>query len=251
MVQLTDLLDYAGDLLEVDRFRDYCPNGLQVEGRDQIRKIVSGVTASQDLLERAAAQGADAILVHHGYFWKGEDPRVIGMKYRRLSCLLQHQMSLIAYHLPLDAHPVYGNNAQLADKLGLTVEGRFGRDEPAIGMYGHLSVATPMSAFLQRIEATLGQTPLHIPAELGTIKSVAWCSGAAQSYIEEAANLGVDAFLTGEVSEQTVHIARESGLHFISAGHHATERYGVQALGEHLSQHFGIEHQFIDIKNPV
>ena len=222
-----------------------------MEGRDQIKKLITGVTANQQLLDRAAATGADAILVHHGYFWKGEDPRVIGMKYRRLGCLLLNQMSLIAYHLPLDAHPVYGNNAQLANKLGLTVEGRFGRDEPAIGMYGHLSGPTPIGDFLQRIEVSLGQTPLHIPGELESIQSVAWCTGAAQSYIEQAANLGVDAYITGEVSEQTVHIARESGLHFISAGHHATERYGIQALGEHLSQHFGIQHQFIEVQNPV
>lgn len=251
MVQLTELLDYTGDLLEVDRFRDYCPNGLQVEGRDQIKKIVTGVTANQELLDKAAAEGADAILVHHGYFWKGEDPRVIGMKHRRLSCLLENQMSLIAYHLPLDAHPVYGNNAQLASKLGLSVEGRFGLDDPAVGMYGRLSKPTPINDFLSHVESTLGQAPLHIAGELDTIRSVAWCTGAAQSYIEQAVSLGVDAYLTGEVSEQTVHIARESGIHFISAGHHATERYGVQALGEHLSQHFGIEQQFIDIQNPV
>jgi len=251
MVQLTEILDYTGSLLEVDRFHDYCPNGLQVEGRDQIRKIVSGVTANQALLERASLEKADAILVHHGYFWKGEDPRVIGMKYRRLRCLLERQMSLLAYHLPLDAHPVYGNNAQLAMKLGLSVEGRFGRDEPAIGMYGHLSEPTPVDDFLARIESTLGQAPLHIPAELGTVHSVAWCTGAAQGYIEQAVSLGVDVFLTGEVSEQTVHIARESGIHFISAGHHATERYGVQALGEHLSQQFDIQHQFVEIQNPI
>lgn len=251
MVQLSDLLDYTGSLLEVDRFRDYCPNGLQVEGRDQIKKLVTGVTANQALLDQAAAEGADAILVHHGYFWKGEDPRVIGMKHRRLSCLLQNQMSLIAYHLPLDAHPVYGNNAQLAERLGLSVEGRFGLDEPAIGMYGRLGKPMPVGDFLARIEQALGQAPLHIAGEMETIQSVAWCSGAAQSYIEEAASLGVDAYLTGEVSEQTVHIARESGLHFISAGHHATERYGVQALGEHLAQQFGLQHQFIEIQNPV
>lgn len=251
MVQLTELLDYTGNLLEVERFRDYCPNGLQVEGRDQIRKIVTGVTANQALLDKAGAEGADAILVHHGYFWKGEDPRIIGMKYRRLSCLLENQMSLIAYHLPLDAHPVYGNNAQLAAKLGLSVEGRFGLAEPAIGMYGRLAKPTPIIDFLNLVESVLGQAPLHIATELETIQSVAWCTGAAQSYIEQAVGLGVDAYLTGEVSEQTVHIAKESGIHFISAGHHATERYGIQALGEHLSQHFGLEQQFIDIQNPV
>ncbi|MFO7602245.1 MAG: Nif3-like dinuclear metal center hexameric protein [Gammaproteobacteria bacterium] len=251
MVQLGELLDYCGDLLEVERFADYCPNGLQVEGRAQIRKIVTGVTASQALLEQAAAQEADAILVHHGYFWKGEDPRVIGMKYRRLRCLLEHQMSLIAYHLPLDAHPVYGNNAQLALQLGLSVEGRFGRDTPAIGMYGRLAEPTPIGDFLQRIATRLGQTPLHIGGDGETIQSVAWCTGAAQGYIEQAVGLGVDVYLTGEVSEQTVHIARENGIHFISAGHHATERYGIQALGEHLSQHFGIAQHFIEIPNPV
>lgn len=251
MVQLTELLDYTGDLLEVERFRDYCPNGLQVEGRDQINKIVTGVTANQELLDKAAAEGADAILVHHGYFWKGEDPRIIGMKYRRLRCLMDNQISLIGYHLPLDAHPIYGNNAQLAAKLGLSVEGSFGQDEPAIGMYGRLPEPTPINDFLDNINSVLGQAPLHIAGEMDAIQSIAWCTGAAQSYIEQAINLGVDAYLTGEVSEQTVHIARENGIHFISAGHHATERYGIQALGEHLSQHFGIEQQFIDIQNPV
>lgn len=251
MVQLTELLDYTDSLLEVDRFRDYCPNGLQVEGRDQIRKVVTGVTACQALLDRAVAEQADAILVHHGYFWQGEDPRIIGMKYRRLRCLLENQISLIGYHLPLDAHPVYGNNAQLAERLGLSIEGRFGKDTPAIGMYGHLREPTPVQQFLAHVESALGQAPLHIAAGLDDIQSVAWCSGAAQSYIDRAASLGVDAYITGEVSEQTVHIARESGLHFIGAGHHATERYGVQALGQHLSQQFDIEHIYIDIPNPV
>ncbi len=251
MVQLIELLNYTDNLLEVERFRDYCPNGLQVEGRDQLTKIVSGVTASQALLERAVAARADAILVHHGYFWKGEDPCITGIKYRRLRCLLENQISLIGYHLPLDAHPVYGNNAQLAGRLGLSIEGRFGGDTPAIGMYGRLPQATPIADFVAHTEAVLGQTSLHIAAGLEIIQSVAWCSGAAQSYIEKAVSLGVDAYLTGEVSEQTVHIARESGIHFIAAGHHATERYGVQALGEHLSQQFDIEHIYIDIPNPV
>ena len=251
MVQLVDLLDYTDNLLEVERFRDYCPNGLQVEGRDQVTKIVSGVTASQALLEKAVAAKADAILVHHGYFWQGEDPRVVGIKYRRLRCLLENQISLIGYHLPLDAHPIYGNNAQLAERLGLSIEGRFGRETPAIGMYGHLREPTPAVEFVAHVQAVLGQAPLHIAAGLEVVQSVAWCSGAAQGYIDKAVSLGVDAYLTGEVSEQTVHVARESGIHFISAGHHATERYGVQALGEHLRQQFDIEHTYIDIPNPV
>lgn len=251
MINLNELVTYLDDLLEVDRFSDYCPNGLQVEGRPALRKLVSGVTASQALLDAARDRGADAILVHHGYFWRGEDPCIVGMKQQRINTLLESQMSLLAYHLPLDAHPVYGNNAQLAERLGFATEGRFGQHEPVIGMYGHLKEAMTTDALSKHIEHALQRAPLHIAGSTSVIRSIAWCTGAAEGYIEQAANLGVDAYLSGEISEQTVHIARELGIHYFSAGHHATERYGVQALGEHLAAHFGLEHEFIEIENPV
>ncbi len=250
-VQISELAAYCQDLLEVDRFRDYCPNGLQVEGKSRIHKLVSGVTASLDLINAALAAGADALLVHHGYFWRNEAPSLIGMKRQRIVKLLQADVNLLAYHLPLDAHPVFGNNAQLAERLGLQIEGRFGNSEPAIGMYGRLLQSQSAAAFANVITSQLARAPLHIDAGSAEIRTLAWCSGAAQEYFYDAIELGVDAFMTGEVSEWCVHMARESGVHYFAAGHHATERYGVQALGEHLAQHFGITHQFIDIANPV
>jgi dinuclear metal center YbgI/SA1388 family protein len=251
MVKLTELIRHCDDLLETDRFNDYCPNGLQVEGRDSVDNIVSGVTASQALIDRAIEQKADAILVHHGYFWKGEDARIVGMKRRRIEALLGAGISLIAYHLPLDAHPVLGNNARLGQKLGISVEGQFGPGQPPIGLYGSLASPMPVVDFLTLIEAQLERTPLHIPGDLKQIQRLAWCTGGAQSYIEHAVELGVDLFLSGEISEQTTHIARETGIHYVAAGHHATERYGVQALGEYLADHFGINHIYVDIDNPV
>jgi len=251
MIQLKDLLNYSNNVLEIERFHDYCPNGLQVEGKAEIKKIVSGVTASQALIDAAIKEGADVLLVHHGYFWKGEDARIIGLKYKRVRSLIESGVNLLAYHLPLDAHPLYGNNAKLAEILNLNIAGSFPAGSDAVGMYGTLK--TPMSAadFSQKIASGLEREPLHIGDNNEQIHTIAWCSGAAQNYIEAAAELGVDAYLTGEVSEQTVHIAREHGLHFYAAGHHATERYGVQAFAEHLASHFALNHQFIDIPNPV
>jgi dinuclear metal center YbgI/SA1388 family protein len=250
MVELQELVSFTDDLLEVDRFRDYCPNGLQVEGKREIGQLVSGVTACQPLLDAAVAMGADAILVHHGYFWRGEDPVLTGIRRRRLKTLLDHDISLLAYHLPLDAHPVYGNNAQLAARLGFEVEGSFGPEQPAIGLHGRLPTPLAGAALAERLAEQLGQAPLHIAAER-SIRTLAWCSGAAQGYIDDAVRLGVDAYLSGEISEQTVHVARENGIHYFAAGHHATERYGVQALGDYLAAQFGLEQEFIDIPNPV
>lgn len=248
-MKLTELLDYTGQLLQVDRYRDYCPNGLQVAGRDEVRTLVSGVTASMALLEAALEAGADAVLVHHGYFWKGEDPRLVGIKRDRLKLLLAHDMSLIAYHLPLDAHPELGNNAQLAQCLGMVAEGGFG--EQMLAMHGHLKEEMGLGVFSDRIASVLGRPPLVIGDAMKPVRRVAWCTGAAQDALEQAVTLGVDAFVTGEVSERTVHLARESGVAFIAAGHHATERYGVQALGEHLANQFGLRHQYVEIDNPV
>jgi len=248
-MKLTELLDYTGQLLQVDRYRDYCPNGLQVAGRDEIGTIVSGVSASMELLVAAANAGADLVLVHHGYFWKGEDPCVVGIKRTRLKFLLASDINLVAYHLPLDAHPTLGNNAQLAQRLGLQMDGTFG--DQAIAAYGALTQPMSLEDLGRRVADALGRSPLVVGEADKRIGRVAWCTGAAQDYLEQAVQFGVDAFITGEVSERTVHLARESGVAFIGAGHHATERYGVQALGEHLAQRFGIKHQYIEIDNPV
>jgi len=255
MVALTDIINYCDGLLEVSQFKDYCPNGLQVEGRGEIAKIVTGVTASQALIDAAVDAKADMLLVHHGFFWSGENPNIVGIKQRRIKRLLEASISLVAYHLPLDAHPLLGNNAQLANVLGLEVEGRFGGDgAKAIAMYGRMQEAMLATQFAQNISTALNRQVLHVApdsADKENIQTVAWCTGAAQSYIEKAVDLGVDAFITGEASEQTTHIAREYGIHFFAAGHHATERYGVKALGEYLSQHFDIDQCFIDIDNPI
>ncbi|MEH6357406.1 MAG: Nif3-like dinuclear metal center hexameric protein [Pseudomonadales bacterium] len=249
---LSDIIGLCEQLLEPRQFKDYCPNGLQVEGASLVTKIVSGVTASQELIEAAIAQGAQLILVHHGYFWKGESPQVVGMKRNRLKALLANDISLLAYHLPLDAHSTLGNNAQLADLLGLQIEqGMEPGNERSIGLIGRLPEPMSGDEFAAHIETKLGRKPLHIKGSEGLISRVAWCTGAAQGMIDTAAELQADAYLTGEISEPTVHSARELGLHFYAAGHHATERYGVQALGEYLSAQLGVEHVFVDIDNPV
>lgn len=240
---------YLADYLQVPDFRDYCPNGLQVEGRAEIAQIVSGVTASTALIEAAIAANADALLVHHGYFWRGEDGRITGMRRRRIGLLLKHELNLFAYHLPLDAHPEIGNNITLGRRLGLTCAGNFG--EQNIGMHGTLAAATTLAQFTSVIEQKLSRAPLVIGDPSRPLRRVAWCTGGAQGLFEQAIALGIDAYISGEISEQTVHAARESGVAYIAAGHHATERYGVQALGEHLAQRFGVKHRFIEVENPV
>ncbi|MEW5839223.1 MAG: Nif3-like dinuclear metal center hexameric protein [Pseudomonadota bacterium] len=248
------LLTYCEQLLRLDAYADYAPNGLQVEGRAEIRRIFSGVTASQALLDEALLQGADTVLVHHGYFWKSEDARVIGMKRKRLATLLKHDINLIAYHLPLDGHPVYGNNAQWAMALGLKeTQGFLGSATARIGVRGVLPEAVSGLALKHKLERILGREVLHIPAtdEQRPLRSLGLCSGGAQGYIAEAAALGLDAYLSGEISEQTTHIAREAGIDYFACGHHATERFGVRALGEHLADTFGIEHSFVDLANPA
>ncbi len=251
-ISLEQLLGACNDLLQPQRFDDYCPNGLQVEGAATIDTLVTGVTASQALLEAAVAAGAQAVLVHHGYFWKGDSSRVTGMLKRRLRLLLEHDISLLAYHLPLDALPEFGNNASLAKVLGFNVTGDLqpGR-EHSIGLLGELSQPMPAAALGRLISERLQREPIHIPGREDIVTRVAWCTGAAQGYIGQAVAAGADAYITGEISEQTVHIARESGIHFFAAGHHATERYGVQAVGHYLAQKTGIRHQFIDIDNPA
>ena len=250
-VALTTLVDEADRFLNAAKIPDYCPNGLQVEGRPQVRRIVSGVTASQALLDAAVEAQADVVLVHHGYFWKNEDPRLVGMKQRRLKTLLSNDISLLAYHLPLDVHPEVGNNVQLARLLGLTVEGALEPDNPrSVGLVGSLDTPLAPAEFMQRVQIALGREPVMVEGP-GLIRRVAWCTGGAQGYIDQAVTAGVDAYLTGEISEPTAHIARENELSFFAAGHHATERYGVQALGEYLAKRFAIEHLFIDCPNPA
>lgn len=252
MAMLQELVHYSSALLSIDTYPDYCPNGLQVEGRPQVSSIVSGVSASLSLLDAALERDADLVLVHHGYFWKGENARIVGYKKHRLQRLLANDVSLLAYHLPLDAHPELGNNAQLAQRLGIHVTGAFDTDSgPKLGLIGELPAAQTGVQFAEWLEHVLGRAPLHVAGAATQIKRIAWCTGGAQGYIERAHACGVDAYLTGEVSEQTVHFARETGLHFYAAGHHATERYGVQALGAHLAQHFGIRHEYVEIDNPA
>jgi dinuclear metal center YbgI/SA1388 family protein len=240
------------EVLRPEQFKDYCPNGLQVEGQKEISKLVTGVTACQELITAAVEAGADALLVHHGYFWRGEDQSISGIKKARIEALLKHDVSLFAYHLPLDVHREFGNNVQLAKVLGIEIDGELGKqNNHPIGLVGTISEDTDFESLKALIADKLDRQPLAIEGNSKPIRSIGWCTGAAQNYIELAVAAGVDAYITGEVSEPTVHIARESGIHFFSAGHHASERYGVQAIGGYLAAKFGIDHQFIDIDNPV
>ncbi len=243
------LRDYLDELLQAAQFRDYCPNGLQVEGRVEIRRIVCGVSASQALLDAAVSADADAVLVHHGYFWNGEDGCVVGIRKSRLATLLKRDINLFAYHLPLDAHPEVGNNAQLAARVGWTVEGRFA--DQGIGFVGRTDRTRTAGDVLGQIESALSRKALLVGDAQRKVNRIAWCSGGAQGHFEEAISAGADLYVSGEISEQTAHLARESGVPFIAAGHHATERYGVQALGVHLAQRFGISCDFVDIDNPA
>lgn len=252
MMQLRDLIEYLDGLLEIDRYQDYAPNGLQVEGRPTVRRLVAGVSASHALLEAAVAWDADAVLVHHGYFWRGESPCVVGVHRRRLQTLLENGVSLLAYHLPLDAHPRLGNNVQLAQRLDirdvrvLDVPGSQG-----LVFEGRLDPAMTAEAFSSRLARRLGRPPLHLPGDDRLLNRVAWCSGGAQGYFRSVAEQGVDAYFTGEASEPMTHIASETGVHFFAAGHHATERYGVQALAAHLEQSHGLAWRYVELDNPV
>lgn len=251
-VNLKDLDEALKTLLKPELFNDYCPNGVQVEGKDKVCKVVTGVTASKAFLEAALDENADLVFVHHGYFWKGENPSITGLKKARLNLLLQNNISLCAYHLPLDAHPKFGNNAQLAKILGLSIQTIECTSEghPII-FFGSIERSMDFDNFSAHVESRLNRKPLGIRGNSESIKTLAWCTGAAQGLIQHAIDAGVDAYITGEISEQTVHMARESGLHLFSAGHHATERYGVQAIGSYLENQFDIVHSFIDIDNPV
>lgn len=253
-LQLEALLNTT---LKPELIKDYCPNGMQVEGRSEVRKIVTGVTASQALIDKAVELQADALLVHHGYFWKGEPEPIRGMKGRRIRSLIKHDINLYAYHLPLDIHPELGNNAQLARLLGIETEGGLEGHPQSVAMYGRFPQPISGEELAGRIEQILQRTPLHITPqtpqfpESKPIETIGWCTGGGQDYIELAAGKGLDAFLSGEISERTTYSAREQGVHYFAAGHHATERYGIKALGEWLAETYGFDVTFIDIDNPV
>ncbi|KRT54202.1 Nif3-like dinuclear metal center hexameric protein [endosymbiont of Ridgeia piscesae] len=250
MVDLNELESYCNAQLGANEFDDYCPNGVQVEAAQQVRRLMVGVTACQALIDAAVEWRADALLVHHGFFWKGEAAPLRGIKGRRIASLIKNNVSLLAYHLPLDAHPEWGNNRQLARVLGLASA----QSTPAgRGLVWQAELSRPISGVTleRQIAQALGRTPLHIDAAERMIGRIGWCSGAAQGFIEEVADLGLDAYISGEISESTVHLARERGIHYFAAGHHATERYGVQALGERLAERFELELSFIDIDSPA
>jgi len=243
------LAAHLDELLQSARFKDYCPNGLQVEGRATIRRVVLGVTANRALIEAAIARQADAILVHHGWFWKGEDGRITGFRRQRLQALLAHDINLYAWHLPLDAHAELGNNAQLAVRLGWQVEGRFG--EYDLGFHGRAPQAETVGDLAAALNLCLGRVPLLIGEPAQPLRRLAWCAGGAQDWFDAAVKLGVDAFVSGEIAERCVHLAREAGVAYLACGHHATERYGVLALGEYLTGTFGLDCPFVDIDSPV
>ena len=251
MVALSKLVSALEGWMQPHRYQDFCPNGLQVQGADEVSVLVTGVSANQALIEAAVEQGASALLVHHGFFWKGESPCLTGLRYQRIAPLIRHHISLIAYHLPLDGHPAWGNNAPLADRLGITeVQSVSQPVGPGVLCQGRLPDVSG-AVFEKKISDVLGRAPFYVPGQSSCIQRIAWSTGAAQDSIVEAAALGVDAFLTGEVSERTVALAKELGIHFYAAGHHATERYGVMALGDELAARYGVSHTFIDIPNPI
>lgn len=249
MAQRSDVDVYLSALLQSASFKDYGPNGLQIEGRPQVCRIVSGVTASLALIEAAIEAKADAVLVHHGLFWRGHDGCLTGWLKQRVQRLLAHDINLLAYHLPLDAHPQFGNNAQLGLRMGVSADARFG--DQSLGFIGTPEVPLTTKNLVERLARMSGRTPSLIEGDARPLRRIAWCTGGAQSYFEAAIAAGADVFVTGEMSEPQVHLARETGVAFIACGHHASERYGVQALGEHLAGQFGIEHRYIEVDSPA
>jgi dinuclear metal center YbgI/SA1388 family protein len=247
MVARNQIESYLATLLAVERFKDYGPNGLQVEGRAEVSRLVSGVTASRALIDAAIEANADAILVHHGLFWRGQDGRLTGWLAERVKRLMANGINLFAYHLPLDAHAEFGNNAQLGLQLGLVADARFGEQE--LGFAG--PAALTLDALAARVRAKLGRAPLVLPGDGRALTRIGWCTGGAQGYFESAIAAGVDAFITGEVSEPQAHLARETGVAFLACGHHATERFGAPAVAAHVAEHFGLEHRFVEIENPA
>ena len=250
-MQRREFNQLLNDILKPQLIKDFCPNGLQVEGKNEIKTIITGVTASQALIEAAIEKNADAILVHHGFFWKGESQPITGMKKRRISALLKNDINLFGYHLPLDIHPTIGNNAQLANLLDIEIETGLEPTANSVAMKGRLKTPLTGSEFAKKIANVLHREPLSSIVRDEKIHTIALCTGGGQGYIDLAAEQGIDAYLTGEASEQTIHSSREQNIDFFAAGHHATERYGVKALGELLAKDYGFEVTFIDIDNPV
>jgi dinuclear metal center YbgI/SA1388 family protein len=249
MVARDDLQSHLAQLLAVERFRDYGPNGLQVEGRPQVHRLITGVTASLALIDAAVREQADAILVHHGLFWRGQDGRVTGWLRARLAPLLAHGINLFAYHLPLDAHPDLGNNAQFGARLGLQADARFGEQD--LGFAGDAGALRTIAALQAAVQRVCERAPIVVSGDGRALQRIGWCTGGAQGTFEAAIAAGVDAYVTGEISEPQAHIARETGVAFVACGHHATERFGAPAVGAHLAERFALEHRFIDIHNPA
>ncbi len=250
------LANWLDDTLQAARFKDYCPNGMQVEGRSEVGHIITGVTASEALLRAAVERGADAVLVHHGWMWRNEDRRVIGTRRTRMALTLKNDLNLFAYHLPLDAHPTLGNNAQLARVLGLSPARRDDGAPLTCGQDGLIWLGEAgglqsLGQLGERVAQRLGRQPLVVGDPDQPLATVAWCTGGAQGMMGDAVDAGASVYVTGEVSESTVHLARETGVGFIAAGHHATERYGVQALGQAVAERFGVKVEFVDIDNPA
>ena len=243
----SELVSYLAEFLALNQYQDYAPNGLQVEGKAEITRIVTGVTACQALLDKAVALQADAILVHHGYFWKSEPQEIVGFKQKRIKTLLLNDINLLGYHLPLDGHPGLGNNAMLGKLWGLEDITPL----PGLVRLGRLAKPLSIHSFVEQVSNSLNRQALHLPGGPESVQTIAWCSGGAQNYINQAIEWRADVYISGEVSEQTTHLAREAGIHYLAAGHHATERLGIKTLGEHLSDKFNIECHFVDVDNPV
>jgi dinuclear metal center YbgI/SA1388 family protein len=249
MATRSEIEAYLHTLLDVGRFRDYGPNGLQVEGAPEVHRLVSGVTASRALIAAAVEARADAILVHHGLFWKGHDGRVTGWLKQRLELLLAHRINLFAYHLPLDAHAELGNNAQLGLRLQWSADARFGEQE--LGFIGNAAQPLTAAELAAQLHAQLGRAPTVVAGDGRLLRRMAWCTGGAQGYFEAAIAAGADAFVTGEISEPQAHYARETGVAFFACGHHASERYGAPAVAQHVAAKFGLEHSYLEIDNPA
>jgi dinuclear metal center YbgI/SA1388 family protein len=249
MAQRSEIETYLRELLSVDLFRDYGPNGLQLEGKVEVRRIVSGVTASLAFIDAAIEARADAVLVHHGLFWRGQDGRLTGWLRARVARLVAHDINLFAYHLPLDAHPQLGNNAQLGLQLGLAADARFG--EQALGFIAPADGLNDAGLLASRVAGVLQREPVLVAGDGRPLRRIGWCTGGAQGYFEAAIAAGADAFLTGEISEPQAHLARETGVAFLACGHHATERFGAPAVAADVAARFGLEHLFIDLPNPA
>lgn len=252
MATLVEIIQWCDNILKSNEFKDYAPNGLQIEGQIEVRKIVCAVTASQRAIDAAIAQGADLLLVHHGYFWKGEAYPITGMRAKRIKALIQNDISLLAYHLPLDSHPTLGNNAAIADLLDLEkIEALDPSERNPIGNIGYLKQAMSPDQFKDYVSTRLGFDAIHLPAQTQSIQKVGFCTGGAQDYITKAALQGCDAYISGEVSERTFYEAEELGIHYYACGHHATEKYGVQRLAKAISEQFNIEYSYFELNNPI